>query len=663
MVLAWPPDDGPDGIPAGGRFSIYFKNMIEGDTPSTWMCPPWQVIVGFNTWLTLDYGKPLCQVVSVFPSASTGQTLRYSGTDWVSNSLLYNNWTNIGIGTVNPVARLDVAGSFFTRGAQVHYDLNFANSATSQWVKIWTLTIPQWWVATTFRFFAWSSYNADSSQNGEAQINFRTSDGNSVDVNGFCWSAKVERTGNARVFSDVKFVGNASGCAATQFDVYVNISPYVWFGYYTVDAPYNVSWTHIMAIGESDPGVWSSTVMIPDFEKVFNDDLSVFGRGFFSGSLWIGTSNPAYKLDVNGTFRTSNNAIIGWLLQISWWNPGEWKILTSDASGVGSWALESDPKIGVNATNFLSKWNGSSLISSSVFESGWFIGINNVSPEYSLDVSGTGNFIGFRFPTGANEGYILTSDANGNARWVATGSIMNWMGETDPVWITEKSSYPTIVGSWAVWTWWINISGTAATASNSLQLGWILASNYALLSSPAFVWDPVAPTPTITDNDKSIATTEFVKIQGYLTSVPLSITGTTNMTPIFKVDLLPNGTAPVRTSSTTFKNIQYVYWPFTWNQPACPVGTDMKFRVYAELVDDISTGWQNVAFRLALDDGTNLDFDMASTWWSSPQYHAYLSSPFSIMNANHAWSQVKINGAAWPYVEIRNAEIWTYCVQ
>lgn len=39
----------------------------------------------------------------------------------------------------------------------------------------------------------------------------------------------------------------------------------------------------------------------------------------------------------------------------------------------------------------------------------------------------------------------------------------------------------------------------------------------APLSSPTFTGDPKAPTPATADNDKSIATTEFVKAQGYTT--------------------------------------------------------------------------------------------------------------------------------------------------
>jgi hypothetical protein len=43
-------------------------------------------------------------------------------------------------------------------------------------------------------------------------------------------------------------------------------------------------------------------------------------------------------------------------------------------------------------------------------------------------------------------------------------------------------------------------------------------SGYALIASPTFTGDPKAPTPATADNDTSIATTAFVKAQGYVTS-------------------------------------------------------------------------------------------------------------------------------------------------
>jgi hypothetical protein len=42
------------------------------------------------------------------PSGSAGQTLRHDGTNWVANSLLYNDGTKVGIGTTSPTASLHV---------------------------------------------------------------------------------------------------------------------------------------------------------------------------------------------------------------------------------------------------------------------------------------------------------------------------------------------------------------------------------------------------------------------------------------------------------------------------------------------------------------------------------------------------------------------------
>lgn len=45
------------------------------------------------------------------------------------------------------------------------------------------------------------------------------------------------------------------------------------------------------------------------------------------------------------------------------------------------------------------------------------LGIGTASPGYKLDVNGTANVTGFRMPTGAGAGKVLTSDASGLATW------------------------------------------------------------------------------------------------------------------------------------------------------------------------------------------------------------------------------------------------------
>jgi hypothetical protein len=380
MVFAWPPDNGPDGIPPGGRFSVYFTNIIQWNDGVSGACPTDQVIIGFNTGLTLNYGKPICKRVITLPDGLTGQTLRNTGTWWVVNSLLYNNGTNVGINTTNPAARLDVNGSLFTRGAQAHYDMSLANAWTTQWVRVWTLTAPQNGVNATLRFYGWSGYNASWSQIWDAVVEFRTSNGASVNASWFCASSIVKRSWRTQVFTNLKIVGNATWCSATSYDVYILAAAFIWRSYYTVDTDYGTTWSHVLAVGQADPGVASSTVLIPDFENVINDNLSVIWNQTVSWNLWVGTPTPGYKLDVSGTGNFT------WLRLPT--GAGNTYILTSDASGNARWLannyVESDPQVWANTTNYLSKWNGSALVTSQVFDNGTNVGIGTATPQIKL---------------------------------------------------------------------------------------------------------------------------------------------------------------------------------------------------------------------------------------------------------------------------------------
>lgn len=55
-------------------------------------------------------------------------------------------------------------------------------------------------------------------------------------------------------------------------------------------------------------------------------------------------------------------------------------------------------------------------------DGGGQIGINTDSPEEALDVNGTTKTTSFKMPTGAANGHVLTSDADGNGTWQAPAS-------------------------------------------------------------------------------------------------------------------------------------------------------------------------------------------------------------------------------------------------
>ncbi|MFH0854588.1 MAG: hypothetical protein V1891_03795, partial [bacterium] len=45
---------------------------------------------------------------AILPTGTSGQTLRHNGTNWIANSVIYNDGTNVGIGTTAPNAQLEI---------------------------------------------------------------------------------------------------------------------------------------------------------------------------------------------------------------------------------------------------------------------------------------------------------------------------------------------------------------------------------------------------------------------------------------------------------------------------------------------------------------------------------------------------------------------------
>ena len=101
-----------------------------------------------------------------------------------------------------------------------------------------------------------------------------------------------------------------------------------------------------------------------------------------SGNVGIGTTTPATKLDVVGTvqmtgFQMPTGATSGY-------------VLTSDASGIGTWQAVPGGGIGGSGTtNYIPLFSGATtLTDSSMYESSGNIGIGTTIPSTALDVAG-----------------------------------------------------------------------------------------------------------------------------------------------------------------------------------------------------------------------------------------------------------------------------------
>jgi hypothetical protein len=68
-------------------------------------------------------GVATWQAAGGLPAGTSGQTLRHNGANWVANSNIFNNGTNIGIGTTDPARTLDVVGSASVTNAAVNQEV------------------------------------------------------------------------------------------------------------------------------------------------------------------------------------------------------------------------------------------------------------------------------------------------------------------------------------------------------------------------------------------------------------------------------------------------------------------------------------------------------------------------------------------------------------
>lgn len=113
------------------------------------------------------------------------------------------------------------------------------------------------------------------------------------------------------------------------------------------------------------------------------------------GNVGINTFSPTEKLEVGGKTKTLNlqitsGAVAGYILQ-------------SDATGNGTWVnassltvTETDPQVASTTTNYMPKWNGTSLVDGQVFDNGTNVGIGTTTPtQAKLVVNGfTSNSVG-----------------------------------------------------------------------------------------------------------------------------------------------------------------------------------------------------------------------------------------------------------------------------
>jgi len=218
------------------------------------------------------------------------------------------------------------------------------------------------------------------------------------------------------------------------------------------------------------------------------------------GGVGIGTESPAHALDVKGEIYATGDICTTkggkkCLSQMS--TTSQVPFIISSSSGIS----------GSGTANAMAMWSGSSsLTSSSIYQSNNNIGIGVSNPTTKLDVDGIVKMTGFQMPTGAQSGYVLTSDDSGIGTWqelpsisLPSGAIGQTLRHDGSNWVADSLLYNTGteigIGTTSPQSI-LDVAGTITTTGfqmpTNAQSGYVLTSD----DSGVGTWQP-APSGTL----------------------------------------------------------------------------------------------------------------------------------------------------------------------
>jgi hypothetical protein len=370
----------------------------------------------------------LSEISGVDGTGTANYVAKWSDADTITDSVIYDNGTNVGIGTTSPGARLEVKSA-----APDTFFADFISSTGSGFAKIYenSNSHPLLYMAdaTGTTTVVLNSSGVSYLISGNIIIGGTADNGNLLQVQGTSYfdgnvgigttspSYKLDVSGTGR-FTGNLFIEGDSSPVITITDTTNNLAGRIrvanTFMYIDADNSDTVSGTRILLRTD---GV-EALRLDENQNATFGGTIAVQGTGnsSFAGNVGIGTTSPSYKLDVSGTGRFTDTTLFQSQLTVAE-SFGD-SVLEVGNSGMGGnhriniipagsgqdagYYISGTPRVYTNTGNTsITRINAPStgiiqfetnLTERVRINNGGNVSIGNTNNTYKLDVSGTGRF-------------------------------------------------------------------------------------------------------------------------------------------------------------------------------------------------------------------------------------------------------------------------------
>jgi hypothetical protein len=300
----------------------------------------------------------------------------------INESIMFDDGTNVGIGTDTPGAKLTVNGTLSTLGTATIGTVPTNSEGSSFIIETNGLLqkrIVNIGAMDTTAVFVSASDGVLTVNRLPKATNFNGinesivyDDGTNVGIGTDTPSTKLEVNGSAIIQTDLTVKGNFTVLGTTsQLDTLV----------YTTSA---VSITNT-GTGPALTVTQTGSEPIARFIDSNGDDIIFDDNGY----VGLGISSPTEKLDISGNLKTTGTATIGTLAT------GTTNSVIIESSGtlqkrsIDSRAWGSSLVDGTGTTNYVAKWSDADTITNSqIFDNGTNVGIGTALPSVKLDVNG-----------------------------------------------------------------------------------------------------------------------------------------------------------------------------------------------------------------------------------------------------------------------------------